>query len=317
MTYAEAMAQLRHGQARPPLRPRDRGRDRADTRDSQFGVFASAPVVRYLVAPRAFSRAELGRLEEIAKEWGAKGLAYLVNDESARSARRSRSSSRRTSWTRSRAEPGNDGALRRRRRGDGRARARRPARRTSARELEPRRRGARSAFHWVIDFPLFERDEDTGQLDVPPPSVHRARCRATRTGSSPTRARRSSQHYDLIWNGWELGSRLDPDPPRRDPGSASSGVMGISERGAAGEVRLPARRPPDGRAAARRLRDGHRPLRRPHGRRAGHPPGDRVPEGLERGRPADRGADPDARFRSSRELGIRVDRRVRRSSAGT
>ena len=36
--------------------------------------------MRYIVAPRAFSRAELGRLEEIAKEWGAKGLAYLVND---------------------------------------------------------------------------------------------------------------------------------------------------------------------------------------------------------------------------------------------
>src|SRR5439155_14586480 len=47
---------------------------------SQFGVFANAPVVRYLVAPRAFSRAELARLEEVAKEWGAKGLAYLVND---------------------------------------------------------------------------------------------------------------------------------------------------------------------------------------------------------------------------------------------
>ena len=47
---------------------------------SEFGVFSKAPTVRYLVVPRAFSRAELGRLEEIAKEWGAKGLAYLVND---------------------------------------------------------------------------------------------------------------------------------------------------------------------------------------------------------------------------------------------
>jgi aspartyl-tRNA synthetase len=31
--------------------------------------------------PRAFSRAELARLEETAKEWGAKGLAYIVRDE--------------------------------------------------------------------------------------------------------------------------------------------------------------------------------------------------------------------------------------------
>ena len=39
-----------------------------------------AETVRFLVAPRAFSRTELQRLEEIAKEWGAKGLAYLVYD---------------------------------------------------------------------------------------------------------------------------------------------------------------------------------------------------------------------------------------------
>jgi aspartyl-tRNA synthetase len=52
------------------------------TRGSGFGVFAGAEVVRFLRVPRAFSRAELGRLEETAKEWGAKGLAYVVRDES-------------------------------------------------------------------------------------------------------------------------------------------------------------------------------------------------------------------------------------------
>jgi aspartyl-tRNA synthetase len=52
------------------------------TRGSQFGVFARAPCVRYLRVPQAYSRAELERLEAFAKEWGAKGLAYLVFDES-------------------------------------------------------------------------------------------------------------------------------------------------------------------------------------------------------------------------------------------
>src|SRR5262249_7086621 len=52
------------------------------TRDSEFGVFKNAERVRFLVAPRVFSRAELQRLEEFAKEWGAKGLAYLVVEES-------------------------------------------------------------------------------------------------------------------------------------------------------------------------------------------------------------------------------------------
>jgi aspartyl-tRNA synthetase len=50
------------------------------TRASEFGVFASAPAVRFLRAPRAFSRTELAALEEVAKEWGARGLAYLVAD---------------------------------------------------------------------------------------------------------------------------------------------------------------------------------------------------------------------------------------------
>ena len=37
--------------------------------------------MRFLRVPRAFSRAELGTLEEVAKERGAKGLAYLIRDE--------------------------------------------------------------------------------------------------------------------------------------------------------------------------------------------------------------------------------------------
>src|SRR3979409_2534817 len=82
------------------------------TRGSEFGVFANAPVVRYLVAPRAFSRAELGRLEEIAKEWGGKGLASPSHRRGARGAAFG---------------AGYDRALRRRYRGCRDARARRSA----------------------------------------------------------------------------------------------------------------------------------------------------------------------------------------------
>src|SRR5262249_32640256 len=46
-----------------------------------FGVSATAPAVRFLRVPQELSRAELDRLEAFAKEWGAKGLAYLVYDE--------------------------------------------------------------------------------------------------------------------------------------------------------------------------------------------------------------------------------------------
>ena len=51
------------------------------TRGSELGVFANAEAVRFLRIPRAYSRAELAALEEVAKERGAKGLAYLVRDE--------------------------------------------------------------------------------------------------------------------------------------------------------------------------------------------------------------------------------------------
>jgi aspartyl-tRNA synthetase len=80
MTWAEA--DLRYGSDKPDLRFGLEIQDATEaTRDSEFGVFANAPAVRFLVAPQAFSRGELGRLEDVAKEWGAKGLAYLVVDE--------------------------------------------------------------------------------------------------------------------------------------------------------------------------------------------------------------------------------------------
>src|SRR5712691_1826932 len=86
MSFAEADA--RFGSDKPDTRFGLEIEDATEaTRGSEFSVFANADVVRFLTVPREFSRAELQRLEDFAKEWGAKGLAYLVfaEDGEARS----------------------------------------------------------------------------------------------------------------------------------------------------------------------------------------------------------------------------------------
>ncbi len=87
LPYAEAM--LRYGSDRPDTRF---GLEIADVtealRDSSFGVFAGAAAsggrVRALACPGAASltRRELDALVEFAREWGGKGLAYLLLEES-------------------------------------------------------------------------------------------------------------------------------------------------------------------------------------------------------------------------------------------
>ena len=80
MTYAEA--DRRFGSDKPDLRFGLEIEDATEaTRGSEFGVFAGAETVRFLRVPQALSRGELDELEAFAKQWGAKGLAYLVYDE--------------------------------------------------------------------------------------------------------------------------------------------------------------------------------------------------------------------------------------------
>jgi aspartyl-tRNA synthetase len=80
VTYAEV--DRRFGTDKPDTRFGLELEDATEvTRGSEFGVFAGAEAVRFLRVPRTFTRAELGALEETAKERGAKGLAYLVRDE--------------------------------------------------------------------------------------------------------------------------------------------------------------------------------------------------------------------------------------------
>jgi aspartyl-tRNA synthetase len=77
LTWEEA--DLRYGSDKPDLRFGLEIEEATDvTRHSQFGVFANAAAVRFLRVPSELSRGELAKLEEVAKQWGAKGLAYVV-----------------------------------------------------------------------------------------------------------------------------------------------------------------------------------------------------------------------------------------------
>ncbi len=201
LTYADAMR--RYGSDKPDLRFGLEIEDATElTRTSEFGVFSKAPVVRYIVVPRAFSRAELGRLEEIAKEWGAKGLAYLVNDggEIRSPIAKFLSEQELTALT---PESGST-ALFAADAEDTVTRVLGGLRAHFGRELELAE-GQPDAFHWVIDFPLFERDEYSGQWTfLHHPFTAAITGADDKISSDPGNV--IGQHYDLIWNGWELGS---------------------------------------------------------------------------------------------------------------
>ena len=201
MTHREAME--RYGTDKPELRFGLEIKDATElTRGSEFGVFANAPIVRFLVAPRAFSRAELGRLEEVAKDWGAKGLAYLVNDDGeirspiAKFLSERELEAFRTEQGETVLFAAGDQATVERVLGGLRTHL--------GRELGLAREGEEN-FSWVIDFPLFQRDEDTGQWTfMHHPFTSPIAGHEELVELDPGAA--LSQHYDLIWNGWELGS---------------------------------------------------------------------------------------------------------------
>jgi aspartyl-tRNA synthetase len=202
MAYADAM--LRYGSDKPDVRfGLEIQEGTAVTRGSEFGVFAGAETVRYIVAPNAFSRGELQRLEEFAKEWGAKGLAYLVFDESGEVRSPIAKFLSDQELEAFRASPGATVLFV-----------------ADSTPMVERVLGAlrlhlgqqlglidelRDELLWVLDFPLFLEDEDTGRWTfVHHPFTSPVEGHEDLIDTDPGAA--LSQHYDLIWNGWELGS---------------------------------------------------------------------------------------------------------------
>jgi aspartyl-tRNA synthetase len=215
LPYADAM--LRYGSDKPDLRFTMEIQDATEvTRDSEFGVFKNAPCVRYVVVPRTFSRSEQARLEELAKEWGAKGLANLTQISKFLSERELHAFGVAEGST-ALFVADEEGTV---------ARVLGFLRLHLAQELDLIGEGL-DVFHWITDFPLFEHSEEFGgwtfmhhPFTAPVPGEEE------RIKLDPAHVR--GQHYDLIWNGWELGSgsiRIHESPVQQ----AVFRVMGMSE----------------------------------------------------------------------------------------
>ncbi len=145
------------------------------------------------------------------------------------------------------------------------------------------------AFCWVVDFPLFEKDPESGQhvpAHHPFTSPHaddfalpRVRSRALSRAALRRRLQRQ-----------RAGERFDPYHRPGDPG-AHLPPVGDRCRGAAAALRLPPGRPRRRRAAARRLRPRLRPDRDAAGRRPVAARRDRLPQDDRRARTVRRSAD--------------------------
>jgi aspartyl-tRNA synthetase len=202
MTWQEADA--RYGSDKPDLRFGLEIEDATErTRESQFGVFANAAAVRYLTVPQELSRSELSALEEYAKEWGGKGLAYLVFDEEGEVRSPIAKFLSEEELAAFRGEPAStvlfaadEPAVVSRVLGAVRLRL--------GRDLALVDTG-RDEFAWITDFPLFEWNDDEERWTFSHhPFTGTAPGHEDRIQSDPGSV--LSQAYDLVWNGWELGS---------------------------------------------------------------------------------------------------------------
>ena len=211
LTYAESMA--RYGTDKPDLRY---GMELVDLSDlvaeSNFAVFRGAVAaggqVKGLRVPGGASRSrkELGELEAIAREAGAGGLVWMARDAAGLRSPVLKHLREEEQWAltaRLEAQVGDLLLIVAGRRA------------VVAAALDALRREMGHRLHltdpdllawaWIVDFPLFKWDEEAGRWDAEHhPFTSPKEEDLPFLESDPGRVRANC--YDLICNGWELGS---------------------------------------------------------------------------------------------------------------
>ncbi|MCL2099781.1 MAG: aspartate--tRNA ligase, partial [Oscillospiraceae bacterium] len=207
MTYSECMN--KYGSDKPDLRFGYELVDLTDAAQStSFKVFSGAEAVKGIKIPAAdgdFSRKEIDALTEYVKTYKAKGLAWYKNSETPTSSY----SKFLTDEENKRildsfgAEPGDTlfiiadninivntalGALRN--------------------ETAKRKNIAKNIFipFWVVDFPLFEFDEDSGKWHATHHPFTMPKLAEFEKYFDSDPGKITSTHYDIVMNGSELGS---------------------------------------------------------------------------------------------------------------
>ncbi|MEF2277583.1 aspartate--tRNA ligase [Deinococcus sp. YIM 134068] len=204
LTYREAMD--RYGSDKPDLRF---GLEFADVTDlfrgGEFAAFADAGTVKVLAAA-ALTRKQLGELERVAKQNGARGLAWVRREGDTFTGGISKFVGGQTALLleRTGVEPGGTLLFAA---GEWRAAVTAlGAVRLSLRDLlDLASGGPRFHVSWVVDFPQLDFDEDSGSwtyMHHPFTAPHEGDVALFGTGRQ---GEIRAQAYDLVLNGYEVG----------------------------------------------------------------------------------------------------------------
>ncbi|HEV2038016.1 MAG TPA: aspartate--tRNA ligase [Candidatus Eremiobacteraceae bacterium] len=211
LTHIEAM--LDYGSDKPDVRfglkLHDVGSAFAGT---EFKIFASALAAGKAIVAMAEphganrSRREFDALGATAGEWGAKGLAWIALAADGVKSSLPKSALTERLLTSLRATTGASDGDALYMIADDRAAAQAIAGKLRLHIADEKglRDSKQFAFCWVLDFPLFERNEETGMLQ---PAHHPFTAPAAGSElleGDPLQLR--AQHYDVVLNGMELGS---------------------------------------------------------------------------------------------------------------